>query len=326
MKKDGKKSDLAKILWATALLVFLIGLPFFLSGYWQDVLVLLTINVILVMSYRLITTMGGWSFAHIAVMGLGAYAMAMLTTKYYHISFWITLPIGGLVSAIFALLISYPVLRTKQFYFFLSTFAAGEALRQCFIQFVKVFGGIEGIAFIERPHAIIGFDFNDNIDFYYLTLALAIITGMILYRLDKCRIGRITKAASANDALSEAIGINTWGYKALAFIIGSFFAGVAGVLFGNYNGIVAPTDYNSVFMFKIVASAIIGGTRTFTGPILGLLFLTMLNEVLRDMYQWVPLLYGVCIIAVLLFIPHGLESQLKWIQFGFEEIRLKVRP
>ena len=116
-------SNSMRAVWLGILLVVMIVLPFLLPAYWQDVLVLFTINVILVMSYRLITTMGGWSFAHIAIMGLGAYTMALLTTKYYSLSFWITLPIGGLVSALFAVAISYPVLRTRKFYFFLSTFA-----------------------------------------------------------------------------------------------------------------------------------------------------------------------------------------------------------
>ena len=103
--------------------------------------------------------------------------------------------------------------------------------------------------------------------------------------------------------------MNSWGYKALAFVMGSFFAGIAGALFGNYNGFIAPPDFTSVFMFKIVAACIVGGTSTFAGPILGLSVLTFLEELFRDFHQWVPLFYGVTLVLMLLFLPHGIESQ-----------------
>ena len=311
MKKDRTTSNSSKIVGLAIALGLLIVFPFFLSAYAKDVFVLFTINVILMMSYRLITTMGGWSFAHIAVMGLGAYTMALLTTKYLAWSFWVALPLGGFVSALFALVTSYAVLRTKQFYFFLSSYAAGEALRQCFINFSGFFGGPDGIPFIERPTFLFGVDFVRTVNYYYLVLAIAIISGAILYRLDKCRIGATIKKVAVNESLSNSLGINTWGYKSTAFVIGSFFAGVAGVLFGNYNGFVAPSDFTTVFMFKIIASAIIGGTRTFAGPILGLVFLTLLQEIFREFQMWVPLIFGVCLIGILMFLPYGLERPLE---------------
>ncbi|MEW5725509.1 MAG: branched-chain amino acid ABC transporter permease, partial [Thermodesulfobacteriota bacterium] len=220
-------------------------LPFFLPLYWRDVLFLFVINVLVVMSYRLIITMGGWSFSHIAVMGLGGYTLAMLTTKHYHLSFWLAFPLGGIASALFAFIISFAVFRTKGFYFFLSTFAAGEALRQAFIQFRDVFGGLWGIPFIQRPAPFFGFDFQNNSAFYYVILITTILSGFILYRLDQSRIGRTIKALAEDDALCESFGVNTWGYKAAAHVVGSFFAGIAGVLFAGFNGFVAPTDFTS---------------------------------------------------------------------------------
>ena len=290
------------------LLGIAVVLPFLLPRYLQDSLVLFVVSAILVMSYRLITTMGGWSFAHIAMMAVGAYTMAMLTTAYAEISFWLTIPLGGLVALLVAFAISYPVLRTKQFYFFLSTFAAGEAIRQSFIQFDDVFGGIEGIPFIDRPDPIFGVSFLQTTNYYFLVLFFAIICGAIMYAFDRSHVGRTVKAVAANENLSQAVGINTWRYKALAFSLGSFFAGVAGVFFSNYNGFVAPTDYTTAFMFKIIAAVIIGGSRTFWGPLLGLVVLTIIQELLRDLYQIVPLIWGGIIIFTMLFMPQGLES------------------
>jgi branched-chain amino acid transport system permease protein len=291
--------------------ICVIAVPILVSGYWKDVFVILVINMILVVSYRLITTMGGWSFAHVVMMGLGGYASALLTTKFLRFSFWTALPLSGIAAAAFALLITYPVLRTRGFYFFLSTFAAGEALRQSFIRLKWPFGGIEGISFIKRPAPLLGIDFENQLSYYYLALGIAIVCGAVMFRFSKSRIGVVVKAVSSNQGLCEAVGVNTWGYKAMTFIVGSIFSGVAGSLFVHYNGFVAPTDYTSIYMFKIVASAILGGTTTFVGPIVGLIFLTLVQEIFRDLLEWLPLVYGAIIISVLLFLPKGIEGVFK---------------
>jgi len=296
------------LLGTAAALPLLIALPHLLSSYWQSVIVLFTINATLVLGYRVITTMGGWSFAHVATMGLGAYAAALLTTAATPWPFWATLVVAAVISAAFALLIAYPVLRTRHYYFFLSTFAAGEALRQCYIQFAGVTGGTYGISFIPRPGGFLGLDFNTSTDYYYITLVIALLVGLGLYRFDLSRIGYTIKAVAANEELSESIGINTWRYRSLAFVLGSAVAGVAGALFADFNQAINPLDFKALFMFKVVAAAIVGGVSTFFGPLLGLLYLTAIEEVFRDIAQWVPMIWGVSVIAVLLFTEGGLES------------------
>lgn len=285
----------------------LVAYPFMSSPYYTGVGVLFLINVILVVSYRAITTMGGWSFAHIIMVALGAYTMALAQTV-FGLSFWLILPLSGAVAALVALVIAYPIMRTRQFYFFLSTFAAGEAIRQCFIQFKTPFGGIEGIPFLSPPSAVFGISFFNTGNYYLLVLLVALTCTGFLYLFDISRTGRTVKAMAENENLSSALGMNTWALKTLVFCLGSFFAGVAGALFAGYNGFVAPTDFTSKFMFKIIAAVIIGGNRTFWGPIAGLLVLTVMQEALTDADEWVPMIWGVTIILIVLFIPDGLEG------------------
>ena len=284
--------------------------PDFLPSYWQNVLVLFVLNAMLMVGYRLITTMGGWSFAHVAIMGIGAYAMALIgqSTDAATWSFWLSLIAGPLAAALFALIISYAVLRTRHYYFFLSTFAAGEALRQCFIQLSGITGGAYGIPFVARPSPQFGMDFDTTTGFYYLALALLLIVSLALFALDNSRLGRTVKAAASNEDLSESLGVNVTAYRTFAFVVGSGVAGLAGVLFASFNGTINPMDFSAVLMFKVVAAAIVGGTATFFGPILGLLYLTALEEGLRTIPQWVPLLWGASVIAVLLLFPGGLEA------------------
>lgn len=298
---------MSKIIIGILVTAALAAYPFLASSYYIGAGILFLVNVILVISYRTITTMGGWSFAHITMLAIGAYTMALLQTT-FGLSFWLILPISGIAAALIALIIAFPIMRTRQFYFFLSTFAAGEAIRQCFIQFKTPFGGIEGIPFLPPPTPVFGIRFTDMTNYYFLVLLAAIACGYLLYQFNISRTGRTIKAMSENENLSSALGVDNWALKTLAFCIGSFFAGIAGALFAGYNGFVAPTDYTAQFMFKIIAAVIIGGNRTFWGPIIGLFVLSVMQEALSDADQLVPLIWGVTIILIVLFIPQGLEG------------------
>ncbi|MBL4928993.1 ABC transporter permease [Fuscibacter oryzae] len=300
-------SGRVSLLLTLAFLAALAAFPFAASAYYTGIGVLFLINLILVMSYRTVTSMGGWSFAHITMLAIGGYTMALLQS-HLGLSFWAILPLSGIVAAGLALIIAVPVMRTRQFYFFLSTFAAGEAIRQCFIQFRGTFGGIEGIPFLAPPEDLFGLSFYDPVNFYLLVLAICVISGGLLYVFDISRTGRTIKAMASNENLSAAVGINGFALKMLAFCVGSFFAGCAGSLFAAYNGFVAPTDFTAQFMFKIIAAVIIGGNRTFWGPVIGLLVLTVIEEALTGANQLVPLFWGLIIIFTVLFIPSGLEG------------------
>lgn len=296
------------LLLACVIVACLALAPQFLSSYWQSVLVVFLINAILIMSYRLITTMGGWSFAHIAIMGIGAYTSALMMTMQSPWSFWISMSVSIVVTTAFALVLSYPVLRTRAYYFFLSTFAASEAIRQSFIQFSAVTGGTNGIPFIPRPEDVFGISLQSNSNFYLFVLAIAAVVGAGLLIFDRSQTGKTIKAVAANEDLSTSLGMNCWRYRTLAFVVGSAVAGLAGALFATFNGTINPSDFSSTAMFKLVAAAIVGGTNTFTGPLVGLIFLTALEELFRNQASWVPFLWGASVIVVVLFTKGGLET------------------
>lgn len=284
-----------------------IAYPLVASPYYVGVGILFLINVILVVSYRKITAMGGWSFAHITMLAIGAYTVALLQTN-FGLSFWLVVPLAGAAAAMVALVIAFPIMRTRQFYFFLSTFAAGEAIRQCFIQFKTPFGGIEGIPFLSPPEGVLGISFYDTGNYFWMLFIVAAICVGLLYVLDISRTGRSIHAVAENENLSMALGYNAWSLKTLAFCIGSFFAGIAGAFYAGYNGFVAPTDYTPQFMLKIIAAVVIGGNRTYWGPIAGLVVLTALEQLLRGSAQLVPLIWGIAIILTVLFMPQGIEG------------------
>ncbi|MGD2173152.1 MAG: branched-chain amino acid ABC transporter permease [Gammaproteobacteria bacterium] len=298
--------NLPKAAAALGLLAGLLILPHLLEFYLQDLLIFLTINVLVVCSYRLVTLTGEWSLIHAVMMGVGGYT-ATLLFKEYELGMWFTLPLAGIVSALVAGLLCFPLFRMTQFYFLIGSFAAGEAIRLCWIQFVDPFGGTGGLSGVEPP--LIGdIDFLDPIPYYYLALAVVGLCLFLLYRIENSRIGLTLHSVHWKAPLAESVGVNTWRYRALAFVIGSFFVGIAGGLKVHYLGTITPNQFSIGFMVFILIWVIVGGYNRFYGPILGVVVLTAFDESIRSFEEIRPAIYGAVLILSILFLPAGLES------------------
>ncbi len=295
-------------LWGlvAGILIILVILPHFLKYHHQDFMIFLVVNVLVVVSYRLVTLTGEWSLIHAVMMGTGAYASA-LVTKHLGFSFWLGLPIAGITAAMIAALLCFPLFRMTQFYFLIGSFAAGEAIRLCWIHFIKPFGGTGGISGIPPPE-LMNIDFLEPIPYFYLVLTIVCLCLLILYRIEKSRIGLTLHAVHWKAPLAESVGVNTWNYRSLAFIIGSLFVGMAGALKVHYIGTVSPKQFDIGFMVFILIWVIVGGYRTFYGAILGAVVLSVLDEAFREFNQLRPAIYGGLLIASILFLPAGLES------------------
>ncbi len=129
-----------------------------------------------------------------------------------------------------------------------------------------------------------------------------------MYRLDRSRIGDTWKAIDSHEDLAKSVGINVTMYRILAFVIGSFFAGIAGVLLAHRLWAVVPAQFGFVTTLYLLVWVVFGGTRTFSGPIIGVVALTILREFLKPLLEWVPLIFGTIIILTLIFLPGGLEG------------------
>ena len=293
-------------LFAVVMLAGLLILPHLLQFHHQDLLIFLTINVLVVTSYRLVTLTGEWSLIHAVMMGVGGYT-ATLLFKQFELGMWFTLPLAGIVAAAIAALLCFPLFRMTQFYFLIGSFAAGEAIRLCWIQFVDPFGGTGGLSGVEPP--LIGeIDFLEPVPYYYLTLAVVGLCLYVLYRIENSRIGLILHSVHWKAPLAESVGVDTWRYRALAFIVGSFFVGVAGGLKVHYLGTITPNQFGVGFMVFILIWVIVGGYNRFYGPIIGVIVLTLFDESIRSLEELRPAIYGAVLIASILFLPNGLES------------------
>lgn len=292
----------------------LIALPHGLSFSQQEILVFMVINILLVMSYRLLTLTGEWSLGHVVIMGVGAYASALMT-KNLGVPVPVGMILGGVAAALLAVLLSFPLFRMKGFYFLIGSFAAGEIIRLIWKRFREPFGGVRGISGIDpMPDFSIGFysfDFFEPVSYYYFAGAIVAFCLWVLWRIEKSPVGLTFHAVHWQDKLAQASGVNLRAYRTLAFAIASGFAGIAGALQAHYVGTVNPNSFDIEVMVFVLTWAIVGGTTTFYGPILGCVLLTVINEiVLRGMgfEQARPLFYGAIMILSILFLPNGLES------------------
>ena len=299
--------------WLLLALV-LVALPHGLSFSQQEILVFLTINVLLVASYRLLTLTGEWSLGHVVIMGVGAYASALLS-KRLGIYVPVAMLLGAGIAALVAYILSFPLFRMKGFYFLIGSFAAGEVIRLLWKRFRDPFGGPKGLKRIDGlpdlDLGVVALDFFEPITYYYFAAAVVALCLWIMWRIERSPVGLTFHAIHWQDKLAEASGVNVRAYRTRAFVLASGFAGFSGALLAHYIGTINPNSFDVEQMVFVLTWAIVGGTATFYGPILGCIVLTVLNEiVLREMglEQMRPLVYGLIMILSVLFLPKGLES------------------
>ena len=312
-----------------ALIAFSCAVPFYLGQYRLGIATVLLINLILAVSFRLILTTGGWNLAHYVLWGVGAY-FSTIMAKDFGWPFWATLPVAGLVTALVGLVFSYPLARMRVFAFFIGSYTMGEAIRLIWVKLYYPFGGAGGLTNIPRPSpwSIPGLptiDFSRPVTYYFLVLGVMLVSLFIMYRIDRSQLGVIFKSIYSQDVLAENVGIDVTRYKRLVFIIGSFFAGIAGALMAHYFRAIDPSYFALGPLIILLVWVVVGGTQTFAGPIIGTVAFTGLDEVLRPLAAWRPLVYGCILIAVLVFMPQGLEGLPAMVSPWVKKMRKRIR-
>jgi branched-chain amino acid transport system permease protein len=254
---------------------------------------------------RLIMSTGQLTLGHAAYMAVGAYASTLLVMR-AGLSFWLAFPLSGFISAFIALLIGYPTLRIKGVYFSIITFAFAEIIRLIIVNWPSLLGGFGGIPNIPAPEPVFSIRFTSRIPYYYLILAVSLLTYLIMARLERSRIGKIFSSIHESDTLAESIGINLMKYKMTAFCLGCFFAGLSGSFYAHYFNFTSPeffTIWQSIYCLIFV---LVGGAGSILGPPLGVFFLTLVPELLRVAKEYEPVVYAVILILVMFLLPGGL--------------------
>lgn len=238
-----------------------------------------------------------------AFYGVGAYAVAILATK-YGISVWPAALVGIVAAAILSLAIALPAIRVSGLYFVLVTLGFGEIFRLIATN-MEFTGGPNGLYGIPPP--MIGDFAIDSINrLYLLTLLAAGIGLLMMARLGASRVGRAWNYVREDETAAAALGINPILTKLQAALLGGAAAGAAGALFAVRQTAVSPSSFTFFESFIVILVVSIGGLRSLGGTVLGVLAMVVLPEVLRPMQQYRFLIFGFTIVLMMLFRPVGL--------------------
>lgn len=321
--------------------VVLAILPFVLGTVgqsWVRTLNFALLYVMLALGLNIVVGFAGLlDLGYIAFYAVGAYVWAMLASPHFglHLPFWVVLPAGVLLAAIFGALLGAPTLKLRGDYLAIVTLGFGEIVRIFMNNLdapINITNGPQGINRVDsfsiggfafgRSQELLGFRVTGPEKYYYLLLLLTIIIVIMCVRLQNSRIGRAWEAVREDEVAAKAMGINTRNIKLLAFSMGASFGGVAGAMFASMQGFVSPESFSLTESILVLCMVVLGGMGNIPGVILGAVLLSVFPELLRaaviplqravfgevilDPEGIRMLLFGFALVLVMIFRPAGL--------------------
>ena len=274
---------------------------------------------------------------YVAFYAVGSYSYALLA-KTFGFSFYMLLPLAGILSAFWGILLGFPVLRLRGDYLAIVTLAFGEIIRLVLINWVPVTNGYAGIGGIPRPSffgipfnaddngfaAVFGLEFSPiyrTIYLYYLILALVLLTAFVTTRLRRLPIGRAWEALREDEIACRSLGINTTNTKLTAFALGAMFAGFAGSFFAARQGFISPESFTFLESATILSIVVLGGMGSQSGVAIAAIAMIGGTEILRELdflklifgptfdpTQYRMLLFGFAMVVIMIWRPRGLIS------------------
>jgi branched-chain amino acid transport system permease protein len=305
-------------------LVIAIAAPPFANFYHLFVANLIVIYVMLAIGLNILVGYAGQlAFANAAMFGIGAYAAGLLQVRFGW-SFWLAFPSGALIAAAVGLAISLPALRLRGLYLALSTLAFAQATQWVFLHWESVTFGAGG--FKTPPLSFAPLPIAKPLGLYYLSLALTVALFIFAQNLVASRVGRAFIAVRDGDVAAESLGIDLLRYKALAFGISGFYAGVAGGLYSALLNFVAPEGFDLFQMVLQKSMIVVGGLGSVVGAVLGAGTIIILLEALREFKGLQEIVFGALLVIFVLFMRGGLVSLIKRHVRGWEEPLRFVKP
>src|SRR5712672_1486099 len=259
---------------------------------------------------------------YVAFYAIGAYTCALLG-KQFDLSFWMLLPLAGVLAAFWGVLLGFPVLRLRGDYLAVVTLAFGEIIRLVLINWQSLTGGPNGVPGIPRP-SFFGIPFNPDDDglaarlgiefspthrivfLFYLILALALLTNWVTIRLRRLPIGRAWEALREDEVACRALGINTTTTKLTAFATGAMFGGFAGAFFATRQGFISPESFTFQESALVLAIVVLGGMGSQLGVALSALAMIGGFELFRGLDQYRMLVFGLAMVLLMIWRPRGL--------------------
>ena len=310
---------------APALLLFAILVPviFYDNSHLLGIAIQVLIYVMLGWGLYVVVGLAGLlDLGYVAFYAVGAYSYALLATNFGW-SFWICLPLAGILAALWGVMLGFPVLRLRGDYLAIVTLAFGEIIRLVIINWQSLTGGPNGVPDIPRPTlfgipldnsddglaALLGIEFSPTHRFiflYYLILVLALLTNWVTTRLRSLPIGRAWEALREDEVASRALGINITTTKLSAFAIGAMFGGFAGAFFATRQGFISPESFTFQESARVLAIVVLGGMGSQLGVAVAAAIMIFAEELFRDFGTYRMLVLGMAMVLIMIWRPRGL--------------------
>jgi branched-chain amino acid transport system permease protein len=308
-----------------ALFAFALATPllFYHNRYLLDLGILVLTYVMLGWGLNIVVGLAGLlDLGYVAFYAVGAYSYALLAQNFGW-SFWICLPLAGILASFWGVLLGFPVLRLRGDYLAIVTLAFGEIIRMVLQNWQSFTGGPNGISGIPRP-SFFGLPFNaeDNgfaatfgleydpthriVFLFYLILALALLTNWVTLRLRRLPIGRAWEALREDEIACRSLGINTTNTKLAAFAMGAMFGGFAGSFFATRQGFISPESFTFGESALVLAIVVLGGMGSQLGVAIAALAMLGGFELFREFEQYRMLVFGIAMVAIMIWRPRGL--------------------
>ncbi|MBW1997241.1 MAG: branched-chain amino acid ABC transporter permease [Deltaproteobacteria bacterium] len=286
------------------LVVFLLVVPLVTSDYYfLSVMVLANLYAMFAASWDILSGYTGKeNFGHALFIGAGAYGAAYLNL-YLGVPPLVNLLSGGLIGALFGILIGIPCLPLKGPYLALATMAAAGIAERLTMILSRYTGGEEGLYGLEPMT-------SGPLADYYLSVVLLIASVLVLMGIGYSKLGLILRSIRGDEVASEASGINTTRYKLYAFAVSAFFAGLGGAFYAHFQMSAGPSYLSIIMGVTVIIMCMVGGMGTIIGPVLGAFLLTLMNELLRAIGDLRLLIYTTLLVMIVLFLPRGIFATL----------------
>jgi branched-chain amino acid transport system permease protein len=295
---------LAPVSFALFAAVMLLAVPLALAGqgYWLTVLTTAALLAFGSLGVWLTFSIGRINIAQGAFALIGGYVVAILGTR-YHVSFWLALPLAVLVSMLVATLVGWPILRLRGVYFAMITLSLTEVASLAFLNGGSFTAGASGITSIPRPALL-----SSSLAIY-IASALLLLAGIVIaWRFAVSPAGAIFRSLRQGEELAASLGIDIARYRLLAFVASSGMGGAAGAMFAAFQQNIFPTSYTVNDSVNFMLYCFLGGLQSVAGPVVGAFLLVIAFQLLSAIQKYQALLYGIFMIAAMLFLPNGLMS------------------
>lgn len=319
--KIKKAVPMKTIFMVLAIAVFVLIIPRATNNYSITVMNTALIYSITALGLTMLLGMSGMmSMASVSFMGIGAFTTAQLS-KNFHWPSLLALAASVAVAAVISLLLGAVLLKLKGSYFTFATIAFAQIVNTILINFKPFTEGIDGMSGV--PPLDLGFMVvEDKKLWFYVLMLTVILCALLVERIRRTSLGRSLAAIRDNETAAKTLGVNVFRTRLIVFTLAGAFAGLSGSLFAQHNSFVSPSLFGLETQNIYTMMIMLGGVNSTAGTCLGAILVTMLPEWMRPLQRYLKLIYGICVILLMIFMPMGIAGV---VENGISKLKRKFK-